>query len=316
MADKQVIVVMGATGAQGGGLARAILRDKAGPFAARAVTRNPGSDKARALADLGAEVVAADADDPKSLDPAFAGAYGAYCVTNFWEHFSGERETAQARALAEASKRAGLQHVVWSTLEDTRKTVPLSDDRMPTLKGKYKVPHFDAKGESDHFFTDLGLPTTFSLPSFYWENLIYFGSGPKPGPDGTLAITFPLGDKKMAGIGAEDIGKCVYGMFTRGDEYIGKRVGLAGEHLTCHDMAAALTRALGREVRYNAVTPEQYRSFGFPGADDLGNMFQFYRDFESEVNGLRDVEESRKLNPELRSFDQWLAEHARLIPLE
>jgi hypothetical protein len=64
------------------------------------------------------------------------------------------------------------------------------------------------------------------------------------------------------------------------------------------------------------VTPEQYRSFGFPGADDLGNMFQFYRDFDSLVNGLRDVGESRKLNPELQSFDQWLAEHGRLIPLE
>jgi uncharacterized protein YbjT (DUF2867 family) len=316
MAEKKIIVVMGATGAQGGGLVRAILRDKTGPFSARAVTRNPGSDKARALADLGADVVAADADDPKSLDPAFAGAYGAYCVTNFWEHFSGERESAQARALAEACKRAGAHHVVWSTLEDTRKLVPLSDDRMPTLKGKYKVPHFDAKGESDHFFTDRGLRTTFSLPSFYWENLIYFGAGPKPGPDGILAITFPLGDAKMAGIGAEDIGKCVYGMFTRGDAYAGKRVGLAGEHLTCHEMAAKLTRALGREVRYNAVTPEQYRSFGFPGADDLGNMFQFYRDFDSEVNGLRDVEGTRKLNPELQNFDQWLAEHGRLIPLE
>ena len=164
MTAKKTIVVMGATGAQGGGLVRAILRDKAGPFAARAVTRSPGSDKARALADLGAEVVAADADDPKSLDPAFAGAYGAYCVTNFWEHFSVEREGAQARAMAEASKRAGLNHVIWSTLEDTRKLVPLSDDRMPTLQGKYKVPHFDSKGESDHFFTDLGVPTTFSWP--------------------------------------------------------------------------------------------------------------------------------------------------------
>jgi uncharacterized protein YbjT (DUF2867 family) len=177
MADKRTIVVMGATGAQGGGLARAILRDIAGPFTVRAVTRNPGSDKARALADLGAEVIAADADDPKSLDAAFAGAYGAYCVTNYWEHYSTEREGAQARAMAEASKRAGLLHVVWSTLEDTRKLVPLSDNRMPTLQDKYKVPHFDSKGESDHFFTDLSVPTTFSLPSFYWENLIFFGSG-------------------------------------------------------------------------------------------------------------------------------------------
>jgi uncharacterized protein YbjT (DUF2867 family) len=315
VADKKVVVVMGATGAQGGGLVRAILRDKTGPFTARAITRNASSEKARALADLGAQVVEADLDAPASLDRAFAGAYGAYCVTFYWAHFSPEKETAHARSMAEAAKRAALQHVVWSTLEDVRKFVPLDDDRMPTLRDKYKVPHFDGKGESDHFFTDLRLPTTFSLPSFYWENLIYFGAGPKRGPDGKLAITFPLGDTKLAGIASEDIGKCVYGMFTQGDEYIGKRVGLAGEHLTCNEMAAKLTRALGREVRYNAVTPEQYRSFGFPGADDLGNMFQFYRDFE-EVNRLRDVEGSRKLNPELQRFDQWLAEHARLIPLE
>jgi uncharacterized protein YbjT (DUF2867 family) len=316
MTDKKVIAVIGATGAQGGGLAHAILRDRSGPFAARAITRNPGSDKARALADLGAEVVAADADDPRSLDAAFAGAFGAYCLTNFWEHFSAEREVAQAKAMAEAAKRAGLRHVVWSTLEDTRKLVALSDDRMPTLQGKYKVVHFDGKGESDHFFTDLGLPVTFSLPSFYWDNLVYFGSGPKRGADGKLAITFPMGDKKMAGIAAEDIGKCVYGIFRNGDAYVGKTVGLAGEHLTCHEMAAKLTKALGEEVRYNAVTPDVYRSFDFPAAADLGNMFQFYRDFEAEVNGTRDVERSRKLNPELQSFDQWLAKNARRIPLD
>jgi uncharacterized protein YbjT (DUF2867 family) len=194
--------------------------------------------------------------------------------------------------------------------------VPLADDRMPTLMGKYKVPHFDAKGESDRVFTDLGVPTTFLLTSFYWDNMIFFGMGPKKGPDGKLAITLPMGDKKLPGIAAEDIGRCAYGIFKKGGEYIGRTVGIAGEHLTGSEMAAALTRALGREVRYNAVTPEQYRSFGFPGAEDLGNMFQFKRDFQDAFRGPRKPEVARSLNPSLQTFEVWLAENKGRIPLE
>jgi uncharacterized protein YbjT (DUF2867 family) len=316
MADKKIIAVIGATGAQGGGLVRAIMADKGSSFAPRAITRNVNSDKAKALAASGVEVMRGDADDPKSLERAFAGAYGAFCVTNYWEHFSPERELAQAGNMARAAKTAGLQHVIWSTLEDTRKWMPLDDNRMPTLMGKYKVPHFDAKGEADQIFRDVGVPTTFLLTSFYWDNLIYFGAGPKRGPDGTLAITFPMDGEKLPAIAVEDIGKCAYGIFKRGREFIGKTVAIAGEHLSGEEMAAALTRALGQEVRYNAVPPEVYRSFGFPGADDMGNMFQFKRDFNDYFCGVRDVELARELNPELQTFDQWLARHKDQIPLE
>lgn len=316
MPEKKIIAVVGATGAQGGGLVRAIMRDKAGPFTARALTRDVNSDKARALAALGAELVPADVDDPESLQGAFAGAYGAYCVTFFWAHFSPKKEIAEARAMAQAAKHAGLPHVIWSTFEDTRKWVPLSDNRMPTLQGKYKVAHFDGKAEANAAFTELGVPTTFLLTSFYWDNLIYFGAGPKKGPDGKLAITFPMGDKKLPGIAAEDIGKCAYGIFKRGREFIGKTVGVAGEHLTGAQMAAALTKALGQEVRYNEVSPDVYRSFGFPGADDLGNMFQFKRDFEKDYCRARNLELSRSLNPELQTFAQWLAQNKDRIPLD
>jgi uncharacterized protein YbjT (DUF2867 family) len=315
MANKKIIAVVGATGAQGGGLVRAILKDKDGPFAARALTRDVKSEKARALAALGAEVVAADLDDPESVKRAFAGAHGAFCVTFFWAHFSPDKELAEAGTLASAAKHAGVQHVIWSTLEDTRKRVPLNDSRMPTLMGKYKVPHFDSKGEADAAFSELKLPTTFLLTSFYWDNLIYFGMGPKKGPDGKLAITFPMGDKKLPGIAAEDIGKCAYGIFRRGSEYIGKTVGIAGEHLTGAQMAASLTKALGQEVRYNSVTPDAYRGLGFPGAEDLGNMFQYKRDFESEFCGARNLAVSRALNPELMTFDKWLASNKGSIPL-
>ena len=315
MSEKKIIAVVGATGAQGGGLVRAILADPQGGFAVRAITRNVASDKAKALAKLGAEVVAANVDDTASLKRAFAGAHGAYCVTFFWDHFSPEKEKAQARAMAEAAKSAGLRHVIWSTLEDTRRWVPLSDNRMPTLMGSYKVPHFDAKGESDRLFTDLGVPTTFLLTSFYWDNLIHFGMGPKPGADGKLAFTLPMGDRELPGIATEDIGKCAYGIFKRGPEFIGKTVGIAGEHLTGKQMAAALAKALGKNVFHNAVTPAAFRGFGFPGAEDLGNMFQFNMEFSDEFCAARSLQFSRSINPALQTFDRWLAANAGRIPL-
>ncbi|MGB3078915.1 MAG: NmrA/HSCARG family protein [Saprospiraceae bacterium] len=316
MTQKKIIAVFGATGAQGGGLAKAILQDPNSEFAVRVITRNTESDKAQELAAMGAEVVSADVDDKASMVRALQGAYGAFFVTFFWSHFSPETEGKHAKDMADAAKEAGIKHAIWSTLEDTRRWVPLDDNRMPTLQGKYKVPHFDGKGESDHYFTDAGVPTTFMLASYYWDNLIHFGMGPKKGPDGTLAITFPMGDKKMAGIGSDDIGKCAYGIFKKGPQMIGKTIGIAGEQLSLQDMAAALSKALGQEVKYNEVTPEMYRSFGFPGADDLGNMFQFYRDFDEVCNRTRDVNFSRELNPELKSFDMWLAQNANRIPLE
>jgi uncharacterized protein YbjT (DUF2867 family) len=315
MAEKKIIAVVGATGAQGGGLARAILSDPNSGFAARALTRKVSSDKAKELAKLGAEVVAADLDDVESLKRAYAGAYGAFCVTNFWEHGSPEKELAQAKNMAQAAKHAGLQHVIWSTFEDTRRWVPLSDNRMPTLMGKYKVAHFDAKAEADRFFTELGVPTTFLLTSFYWENLINFGAGPKKGPDGKLAITYPMGDKKLPGIAVEDIGKCALSIFKKGREFIGKTVGIAGEHLTGAQMAAALTKALGQEVRYNDVPPDVYAKFGFPGAEDIANMFQFKRDFQDVYVGARNLSVARKLNPSLQTFETWLAHNKQLIPL-
>jgi uncharacterized protein YbjT (DUF2867 family) len=316
MSDKKIIIVAGATGAQGGGLVRAIQNDPTGGFTARALTRDVNSDKAKQLAALGAEVVAANVDDAASVEKAFKGAYGAYCVTFFWDHFSPEKEQAQASIMAHAARNAGLQHVIWSTLEDTRKWVPLSDNRMPTLMGMYKVPHFDSKGEADLIFTGLGLPVTLLLTSFYWDNFIYFKMGPQKGPDGTLGITLPMGDKKLPGIAAEDIGRCAYGIFRQGPEYIRKTVGIAGGHLTGAQMAASFTRALGKEVRYNDVPPEVYRAFGFPGAEDLGNMFQFKRDFESYFCGARDLAVSRSLNPALQTFDQWLDANKSRIPLD
>lgn len=309
-------MVVGATGAQGGGLVRAILNDPDHEFNVRAITRDVNSDKAKELVKLGVEVVGGDVDDAESLKKAFSGAYGAYCVTFFWDHFSPEKELENTRAMAESAKHAGIKHVIWSTLDDTRKWISLSDDRMPTLMGKYKVPHFDAKGEANHFFTDLGLPVTLLNTSFYWDNFIYFGLGPRKGPDGKLAITLPMGDKKLPGIASADIGKCALGIFKAGQKYIGKTVGIAGEHVTGKQMAQGFTKALGKEVVYNEIEPSVYRSFGFPGAEDMGNMFQFKRDFEKEYCESRDIKLSRALNPALLTFDEWLTQNKDRIKTE
>ena len=316
MSNSRLIAVVGATGSQGGGLVRAILADPSSGFRVRAITRKANGDKAAELRKLGAEVVEADLDNEASLAKAFEGAYGAFCVTNYWEHMTPAKEVSQARNMAQAAKAAKLEHVIWSTLEDTRKLVPLSDPRMPTLMEKYKVPHFDAKGDADAMFAQAGVPTTYLLTTFYWENFIYFGMGPKKGPDGKYGITLPMADSRLSGIAAEDIGKCAFGIFKQGKTWIGKRVGISGEHVTGAQMAADMSKVLGKEVVYNVVTPAAFRALGFPGADDLGNMFQYYAEFEKEFAGARSLETSRSLNPELLNFKSWLAKYQDRIPLE
>src|SRR5712675_1342824 len=248
----KVIAVIGSTGTQGGGLANAILSDKSGGFSCRAITRKTDGDKAKALAARGAEVVKADLDDVESLKKAFAGADAVFGVTNFWEHFSAEKEKAQAKNIADAAKAAGVKHVIWSTLEDTRKLMKADDKRMPMLQNVYRVPHFDAKSEANAYFS--GLPVTFLVTSFYWDNLYMFGLAPQKGADGKYAWAYPMANAKMAGMAAEDIGKVAYGIFKAGNEYIGKTVGIVGENLTVAEMGAKLDKGLGiGPVTYHAV---------------------------------------------------------------
>ncbi|QKV73592.1 NmrA/HSCARG family protein [Amycolatopsis sp. Hca4] len=312
MSDKKIIAVLGSTGAQGGGLVRAILDDPDGPFAARAVTRNADSPKARALAERGAEVVEATLDDEESLRKAFEGAHGAYVVTNFWESMSADVELAQAATAARAAKGAGVAHVVWSTLEDTREVIPVADRRVPVLQDRYTVPHFDAKAEADAFFRDSGVPTTYLRSTFYWEGFTQ-GSGPVRGEDGRLVLTLPIGEARLPGIAAEDIGRTADGVFAAGDEYVGKTVSIAGEHLTGAQYAAAFADALGEPVGYRPLTPGEFRALGLPAGDEFGNMFQFYVEGERDFVAARDLAAVRALNPRLQTFRAWLAAHVEAV---
>ncbi|MEU3606449.1 NmrA/HSCARG family protein [Streptomyces sp. NPDC035033] len=308
MTDKKIITVFGATGRQGGGFVRAALTGQENDFRVRAVTRHPDSEAARELERLGADVVQGDMDDESSLGPAFAHAYGAFLVTNFWEHTSAEREKDQARALARAASHAGVQHAVWSTLEDTRDCVPLDDDRMPTLQERYKVPHFDAKAEADRYFTEEGVPTTFLRSTFYWENLIDMFA-PRRAEDGVLELAYPMGGSRLSGIAVDDIGRTALAVLRGGADFVAATISIAGEHLTVADMAAALTEAVGEPVRYRPLTPDEWRAQEFPGAAESGNMFQYYADCEHRFTAARDLTAVRGLDPGLQSFAAWLAAH-------
>jgi len=308
MSDKKIIAVVGATGSQGGGLARAILDDPDGGFALRAITRRPDSDAAKALAARGAEVVTADLDDEQSLRAALDGAYGAYFVTAFWEYNDVAREQAQARAMAGAAKSADLRHVIWSTLPDTRNHIAMDDDRAPTLHGTYKVPHFDGKGEADRFFTEAGVPTTFLSTTFYFESFLDFFR-PTRGADGALSLNLPMADSRLPGIAADDIGRTAYAIFQRGTELVGETVSVSGENLTGEEYAARFAKELGEDVGYRAVDLDSVRALPVPGADDIANMFFYYAEHEAYFAGARDPAYVRTLNPRLQDFATWLAAH-------
>jgi uncharacterized protein YbjT (DUF2867 family) len=317
MTDKKLIAVVGATGSQGGGLVQAILADPEQRFAVRALTRSAQSEKSRALVAAGAEVVEADLDDEASLRKAFDGAHGAYVVTNYWVERTPEEEAARTRAemeleqadnAARAAKEAGVAHVIWSTLEDTR-THFGETDRVPSLDdGRYKVPHFDAKGEANELFAKYGVPTTLLQTTFYFE-AIKQGMGPVRDEDGKLILTLPMADQPLSGIAAEDIGKTALGVFKRGDEFIGKTVSIAGDHLTGKEYAAALSDVLGEQVTYQPHTWDEFRQLGFPMAVEMANMFQYYAEDSARFTGDRDLTLVRELNPNLQSFETWLKLH-------
>jgi uncharacterized protein YbjT (DUF2867 family) len=310
MNEKKVIAVVGATGKQGGGLAKAILADPYGGYSVRALTRDTTSERAQQLVKQGAEVVQANNFDEESLVRAFQGADGAFIVTNFWEHLSAEKELQEAANLASAARKAGVKHVVWSTLEDTRDHIPVDDTRMPTLQGHYKVPHFDVKAEADELFRTLGVPTTFLRATFYWENLAN-GWQPTRDENGVLTLNWPQGAAPLAGIAVDDIGAVAYQIFKAGDEFVGKTVSIAGEHLTGDQIAAGLTRAVGEPVVYRPLTADAYRALGY---DEVGNMHQYYDEFADFFIGQRDLDAVRRLHPRLQSFDEWLLLHGDTIP--
>lgn len=303
MSSRDVLVVVGATGMQGGGLARAALADPRKRYSVRALTRNPDSEAAQVLAGMGAETVRADLNDQDSVTAAFEGATAAFLVTNWLELMSPQAEIEQARNMARAAHVAGIDHVIWSTFEDSRKFVKPNDPNYPDVLG-YKVPHIDAKASVDRYFTELGVPTTFLRTAFFWDNFTSMISMMR-GDDGRLVLPFAMADSRLAGIAGEDIGSVALGILKGGDRFVGETVSIAGEHLTGIEIAECLADAMGESVQYRPVDVAVVRQGNFPLADDVANMFQFFIDHDQELVASRSVELSRELHPRLASFTRW-----------
>ncbi|XP_066432857.1 nmrA-like family domain-containing protein 1 [Eleutherodactylus coqui] len=292
MSCKKVIVVFGATGAQGGSVADGLLAD--GTFAVRAVTRDTSKPAAVKLREAGAEVVAADLDDEKSLEAALCGAYGAFVVTNFWEHFSKEKEVVQGKRIADVSKRLGLQIVVFSGLENVKKLTG----------GKLDVLHFDGKGEVEEYFREIGVPMTSVRLACYFENLLTFFR-PQKNKDGDgYSLAIPMGDVLLDGMSVTDVGRMVVSILKSPSQYIGKDIGLSTDKLTVMQYAAIMSRVTGKDIKDAKITPEAYEQLGFPGAGELANMFRFYL-----MKPERDVELTLQLNPKAKKFEAWMEEN-------
>ena len=299
MPDRKTILVTGATGAQGGGVARHLL--SRGKFAVRCLTRNPESEKAAELARAGAEVVKGDLGDAPSLRPALQGCYGVFGVTNFWEHFAKEYE--HGKNLVDAVAAANVEHFVFSTLPPAKKI----------SGGELDVPHFDLKAELEEYARSLGLPATFVHVAFYFENFLYFFPPQKAG-NGSFAFGFPQGDTPLAGVAVEDVGGVVATIFERPAEFRGKTIGIVGDDLPPARYAELMTQILQKKVVYNSVSRAAFAALGFPGAEDLANMFEFNRLYIP--NRRADLEQSRGLYASMQDFPTWLkANKARFQPI-
>jgi uncharacterized protein YbjT (DUF2867 family) len=312
---KKVIAVIGGTGHQGVSVIRAIMTegDKS-EFSVRAITKDSESETAKWLKKSGADVRDVDVNDENALTEALKGCYGMYAVTFFWQTMNPEEEMRQARNMANAAKKNNLKHVVWSTLEDTRELLK-DKSEVPTLGEQFKVPPFDAKAEADRYFADSGIPTTYFVTPFYWENFIDMGMNPRKSTGDAYEIALPMGKKRLGGMSVEDVGRIALTLFKKPEEWANKRLGVMSEALTVDEIATKMSKVLGKTIRYKDVDIDEYRRMNFPGARELANMFYYYQNFEDKVLEIRCPETARKLYPNVMNFDQWLNKYKDHIPL-
>ncbi|HXO75185.1 MAG TPA: NmrA/HSCARG family protein [Puia sp.] len=287
--ERPVILVTGATGAQGGSVARSLLQTNR--YTVRCLTRNTGSDKARALGKAGAQLAEGDLSDMESLLRAMQGCSGVFGVTNFWEHF--EKEFQQGKNLVDAVNESGIRHFVYSSLPSY---VELST-------GQFPVPHCDIKAALENYSRSLSLPATFVHIAFYYENFFTFFP-PQRKEDGIYYFGFPQGDTRLSMASVDDIGPIVKQIFACPEIYLGRTVGVVGEDRTCKEYAAIMSRVLGITIRYNHIQRDIFSGFDFPGAEELANMFEVQRlHIPRRSQALM---ESYCMNPAMQSFESWL----------
>ncbi|HEX6308659.1 MAG TPA: NmrA/HSCARG family protein [Longimicrobiales bacterium] len=293
---RKTILVTGATGAQGGSVARELLRR--GSFRVRALTRTIATAEARTLRSLGVDVVRGDLFDVDSVIDAMDGCHGVFGVTSYWEHF--EREEELGTNLVDAAAETGIEHLVLSTQPPVHEVTD----------GELSVPEFDLKARTAERARRLGIPTTFVRPAFFYENFTTLFA-PQRQPDGTYLFGFPQGDAPLAAFAAEDTGGLVAAVFDRRDEYLDRTLDLAGDEATADHYARVMSRASGRLIRFRDVPRDVFAAYAFRGARELADRFTYYR--TAVPSRAQEIARGRDLYPSLQSFEQWAWRHLPLL---
>jgi len=290
--DKKLIVVAGATGAQGGSVVRFLQQD--GKYKIRGLTRDTTSEKSKALAAKGVEVVAANLKSKEELKNALQGAYGFFALTNFWDPDTMGKEVEIGRTEVEAAKEAGVQHFIWSSLANVKEI----------SNGKYDVPHFTDKAEVEKIALAAGFKyTTFVGPSFYFSNFKAFF--PPKEENGTLVFTFAMAPTdKLAAFDVEDTGEAVVSAFNHPGEWNQKQIALFGDNMQVQEYVRLIGEAAGKPAKLNSITPEVFGSFGFPGAHEMANMLGYFSEFG--YFGNWDLSTAKRAAPHLKSFEAYL----------
>lgn len=284
----KTIVIFGATGQQGGSVLRAMKDDKR--FVLKAATKNTDSDSAKKLAAQGIELVKVTLDDAASCKAALKGAYGAFLVTNYLEHFDLEREIRQGKNAIDAAKENGLQHLVFSGMRSPKEQI-----------GKEGCHHFESKKLIVDYIKEKGVPHTIVEYAMYYEN--FSGeSFPRKNEQNEYVVDFPMGSAPLDMVPATDAGEVTHQVFVHGDEYKGKYIPIAVERLTLQGYADVLTKKLGHKFVPGQTTVEQFSKLPFPLATDMAVMFDFY----ASGKCTHDFELTRKLHPNILSFEQWV----------
>lgn len=294
MTDK-LIVVFGATGRQGGSVVR-FLQQKGG-FRIRGVTRDSNSEAAKKLAASGVEVVQANQWNADEVQKAVDGAYGAFVLTDFWKPDTMGKEQEVSKIVIDACKKAGVQHVVYSDLENTEK---LSG-------GKFKVPHFTHKAlAADYAEAQDFKYFTRVRPPFYYQNFQSFFP-PKKEDDGTLVFTLPLTEKAyITSFDVDDYGEAVANVFANPEKYNHVIVNMGVEHLHPQEYVEIFAKVTGQKAKYNSISRETYAGFGFPGAEELADMFGWFEEYTYFGPDADPKKYQKELYPNAISFEDWL----------
>jgi len=291
--------VFGATGAQGGSVVRALLRQPS-TWKVVALTRNVDSEKAKELKSLGAELRSCDMSKPEDVEAVLKGSYAVFGVTDFWgTGGSKEAEVAQGINIVNGAKKAGVQHLVLSALDSPTKIT----------NGKIAVPHFDSKAEFQEHLINSGVPYTIVQAAAYFENA---KGMVKPNAEGHLSITLPIpADSKFAQFSVAETGLVVRAVLDAREKYLGKKIAIVGDVISGNDIAATLSKQIGKPVTVNQVPEKVFASFGFPGAEEIANMFTYFDEYGyyGEKVNKRDIWEGKAVAPELSTFAQWAAKN-------